>query len=273
MIWMLAVAVLLAMLVVMVAAWAFCLAVRNGGWTDVFWTFGSGVTMAMAALIPLSPGATPAPQQWLVCGMVLLWMIRLGLYLAPRVATLPEDARYARFRAEWGRTFPLKMLWVTLPQAPATALLSLSVLAAARRPEPTLDRRDWVGVAILIVALAGEALADSQMRRFRTDPARRGKVMSDGLWAWSRHPNYFFQWLGWLAYPAMVFDPARPISWVSFAGPLVMYALLRHVSGVPPLEDAMLRSRGEAFRSYQARVSVFFPWPPKASPSRVSPTP
>jgi steroid 5-alpha reductase family enzyme len=101
------------------------------------------------------------------------------------------------------------------------------------------------------------------MKGFRADPANRGKVIEIGLWAWSRHPNYFFQWLGWLAYPVIALDPARPVTWLSLAAPAVMYGLLRYVSGVPPLEQAMLKSRGDLFRDYQRRVSVFFPLPPK----------
>jgi steroid 5-alpha reductase family enzyme len=91
--------------------------------------------------------------------------------------------------------------------------------------------------------------------------------MESGLWAWSRHPNYFFQWLGWLAYPIIALDPARPVTWLSLAAPAVMYGLLRHVSGVPPLEEAMLKSRGDTFRDYQRRVSVFFPLPSKRAQS------
>lgn len=251
--------VLAFMAVVMTAAWAHGLRARNGGWTDVFWTFGSGGALAGAALLPLDQ-PWPEPRQWLVAGLVALWSLRLGTYVAARVAGHPEDPRYARFREDWGRAYPRRMLGVALAQAPATALLAVSVLVAAHRPAPGLDLRDAAGVLILLVAVAGEALADAQMKRFRADPAHRGQVAETGLWAWSRHPNYFFEWLGWLA---MALDPARPVSWLSLTAPLVMYLLLTRVSGIPPLEEAMLRSRGEAYRSYRSRVSGFFPFPPK----------
>ncbi|WP_337185094.1 DUF1295 domain-containing protein [Phenylobacterium sp.] len=251
-----------AMLAVMLAAWAFGLAVRNGGWTDVFWSFGTGGVLAAAALWPLDgPGAFA--RQALVAAFMLAWGLRLGGYLTPRVAGHPEDPRYAAFRAGDPATYPLRMLWVSLPQAPASALLALSVVVAARRPEAALDLRDALAAGLFLTALAGETLADAQMKRFRADPACKGRVIETGLWAWSRHPNYFFQWLGWCAYPVMALDPARPVTFLSLVAPAVMYGLLRHVSGVPPLEDAMLRSRGEAFRDYQRRVSVFFPLPPK----------
>ena len=103
------------------------------------------------------------------------------------------------------------------------------------------------------------------MQRFRRDPASKGRVCEIGLWAWSRHPNYFFEWFGWLAYPVIALDPARPLTWLSLTAPLVMFLLLTRVSGVPPLEEAMIRSRGDAYRAYQARVSAFFPLPPKSA--------
>lgn len=256
--------VLLFMAVVMTAGWLFGLRANNGGWTDVFWTFGTGGALAGAALWPLHPGEAPEARQWLVAGLVALWALRLGSYVAGRVASHPEDPRYAHFRKTWGKAYARNMLWLSLPQAPATALLAVSVVLAARRPDPSLDLRDAAGCALLLIAIAGETLADAQMRRFKADPANRGKVADAGLWGWSRHPNYFFEWLGWLAYPAIALDPSRPSTWLSVTAPAVMYLLLTRGSGIPPLEEAMLRSRGEAYRAYQARVSAFIPLPPKS---------
>jgi len=258
-------AVLAAMTGVMLCAWAYGLARHNGGWTDVFWTFGSGMTLALAALFPPAQGGAPSARQWLVAGLVALWALRLGTYLAPRVASHPEDPRYARFRQEWGKDYARNMLFVTLPQAPATALLAISVLVAAHAPGAALTLRDVLGVAVLLMALGGEATADAQMKLFKAQQANRGKVADVGLWGWSRHPNYFFQWLGWLAYPVIAFDPARPFTWLSLTAAAVMFLLLTRVSGVPPLEAAQLRSKGEAYRRYQQRVSAFFPLPPKSS--------
>jgi steroid 5-alpha reductase family enzyme len=252
--------VLAAMVLVMVAAWAFGLRRRDGGWADVFWTWGTGLTLAAAALWPFEG---VQPRQWLVAAFVTAWALRLGLYLTPRVAAGPEDARYAAFREQFGPRYAIGMLWVTFPQALATALLAVSVVIAANRTDPELGLRDALAVGVFAVALGGEAVADAQMRRFRADPAKRGKVLESGLWAWSRHPNYFFQWLGWCAYPVMALEPDRPLTWLSLTAPLVMFGLLRYVSGVPPLEAAMLRSRGEAFREYQQRVSVFIPLLPR----------
>jgi steroid 5-alpha reductase family enzyme len=265
-----ALAVLFTMAAVMVAAWAFGLWRRNGGWTDVFWTWGSGATLTTAALVPLLAGGPPEMRQLMVAAMVAIWTLRLGLFLTPRVASHPEDPRYAAFREQWGPRYPLNMLFVTLPQAPASALLSLSVITAARTPGP-LGWRDALGVAIFLAGIVGEAIADGQMKAFRAT-GQKGAVMDRGLWAWSRHPNYFFQWLGWVAYPVIALQPAWPVSWISLAAPVVMFGLLRYVSGVPPLETVMLASRGEKFRDYQRRVSAFFPRPPKVAPSPANAT-
>jgi steroid 5-alpha reductase family enzyme len=100
------------------------------------------------------------------------------------------------------------------------------------------------------------------MRRFKAKP-NHGVINDTGLWSWSRHPNYFFEWFGWLAYPAIGFDPANIASWATWVAPALIYLILRHATGVPALEQSMLKSRGDAFRAYQARVSAFIPFPPK----------
>ena len=135
-------------------------------------------------------------------------------------------------------------------------------MIAARTPGAGLALRDLLAVALMLLAVGGEGVADTQMKQFKADPANHGKVADIGLWGWSRHPNYFFEWLGWLAYPLIGLDLARPITWLSVSAPVVMYLLLTRVSGIPPLEAAQLRSKGEAYRAYQARVSAFFPLPP-----------
>ena len=154
-----------------------------------------------------------------------------------------------------------------LPDAVRKAAIGLLVAGARRQAAgagPDADARFAREMAERPIAEhTGEAVADGQMKAFRASAGHKGQVMDRGLWSWSRHPNYFFQWLGWLAYPVIALDPARPLTWLSLAAPVVMYGVLRYVSGVPPLEAAMLKSRGERFRDYQARVSVFFPLPPR----------
>lgn len=260
-------AVLMLMISVMGGSWLFCRRMRNSGWTDVFWTFGTGVALAAAALAPMNDHLIPTLRQGSSAALVLVWSARLGGYVASRVAGKPEDRRYAGFRKAWGEQFSMRMLGLSLVQAPATALLALSVFAAAHRPQAGLDLRDGLAFCVLAVAIGGEALADRQMAAFRADPAHHGQVADTGLWAWSRHPNYFFEWTAWLAWPVMALDFARPMSALTLIAPAIMYLVLTRGTGIPPLEEAMLQSRGEAYRRYQARTSAFFPFPPRKGAS------
>jgi steroid 5-alpha reductase family enzyme len=148
------------------------------------------------------------------------------------------------------------MFWFLQIQAAAAAMLLVPVYLAAVSPRP-LGWIDGVAVAVAVVAVLGEALADRQMHAFRR--GHHGKVCDAGLWGLSRHPNYFFEWLYWVAYPLLAVG--APWGWLAVIGPGAMYWLLVHVSGIPPLEAQMLRSRGDAYRDYQRRVRAFVPFP------------
>jgi steroid 5-alpha reductase family enzyme len=142
--------------------------------------------------------------------------------------------------------------------------LVLAIFLAAQAPVAAFRLQDYLGAAILFAGIVGEAIADATLVRFRQNPANRGKVCDAGLWRWSRHPNYFFQWLGWLAYPVIAIAPGYPLGLAALLAPLFMFYILNYVTGVPPLERQMARSRGEAWCTYSARTSRFFPLPPKA---------
>lgn len=256
-------AALVGMTLVMAVGWIFQRAMNNGGWGDVFWTYGAGATCALAALVPFDGQAAPNLRQMLVAALVALWSLRLGTYVAVRVAKGAEDARYADLRKEWGARFQRSMFGLLIIQAPFTALLSISILLAAHNPAPTLHLQDFIGLLILVGSILGEGVADEQMKAFKADAANHGKVCDAGLWAWSRHPNYFFEFAGWLAYPVIAFDLHAPWSLAAVIAPVLMFVLLRFGTGVPPLEKAMLASKGDAYRRYQARVSPLLLLPPK----------
>lgn len=254
--------ILVGMTLVMAAAWATQRAANNSGWIDVFWTFGTGFAGVVAALWPMD-GADPA-RKALAAALMAVWALRLGVYIALRVGGgAGEDARYARFRQDWGDRYQSKIFWLTLPQAAITTLLMISVAIAAHRQVVGLDGRDLAAALVMLIAIGGESLADWQLARFKRSNPPQGAINDRGLWGWSRHPNYFFEWFGWLAWPVMALDPARPITWLTMLAPAVMYGVLRFITGVPPLEATMLASRGEAFRAYQRRTSAFIPLPPK----------
>lgn len=242
-----------ALALVMALAWWVQRRLRNAGWVDAFWTFGLGGAGAVLALL-----AGQGPRRFLVAGLVAAWALRLGLHIAARSKGRPEDSRYAQFRTDWGADFERRMFNFLQIQAAAGAVLLLPILVAARNPYP-LGWPDGLALLVAAAAVLGEALADRQLRRFRTDPAHRQKVCDAQLWALSRHPNYFFEWLHWFAYP--LFALGGGLAWLALIGPAFMYVLLVHVSGIPPLEAQMLRSRGDAYRAYQRRVRAFFPFP------------
>lgn len=250
----------------MTVAWRVAVSTGKSGWVDAIWSFAVGFAGVAAALAPLGGGAL-ASRQLIVASLVALWSLRLGLHIAARTRTGGDDPRYAELRREWGGDFERRLFWFLQVQAACAFVLAVTVLAAAHNPAPVLRPADWLGIAILGVAIAGEALADRQLRDFTRDPANRGAVCDTGLWSWSRHPNYFFEWLGWIAYPVVAVDLAGGYAWgwAALAGPVLMYWLLVHVSGIPPLEKHMVRSRGDRFRAYQARVNAFWPWPGKSS--------
>jgi len=250
----------------MMGAWAVQRPTGQSGWADVFWSFAIGMGALVVALLATGPG--PLERRWLVAGMAGFWSMRLGFHILARTATAKaEDARYADLRREWGDRFQSRLFLFLQIQALCGVGLVVTVFAAAHRPGPAFSGADWAGLALLIGSVIGEGIADGQLRRFAADPANHGKVCDLGLWRWSRHPNYFFEWLGWLAYPVIAISFAGDWwqGWLALIGPVLMYWLLVHVSGIPPLEAHMLRSRGDAFRSYRARTSAFFPLPPKAN--------
>jgi steroid 5-alpha reductase family enzyme len=253
---------------VMALAWAVQRHLQNAGWVDVFWSFGTGIAGAIAALVPLQGGhdAWPSFRALAVGGLALLWGCRLAVYLARRTATgHREDVRYARFRQEWGERFQPRLFWFLMLQAVVATLLALCVMLAGHNPAPAFRLADLAGIAVLIGAVLGEGLADRQMQQFRANQANRGKVCDTGLWSLSRHPNYFFECLAWCAYPFFAIGPHYPWGYAALLGPAAMIWLLTKVSGIPPLEREMVAERGDAYRSYQQKVSAFLPLPPKRS--------
>jgi steroid 5-alpha reductase family enzyme len=259
-----AIIVAAAMSLVMAAAWYLQQRTGNSGWVDVTWSLGVGGIAAIAAVWPLGCD-WPHWRQLIVAVLAASWCLRLGVHIAGRTRSSTDDPRYHNLIIQWGRAAPRRMFWFLQSQAVVGIILALSIVVAAHNPDPNLRIQDLIGLVILLAAIVGESIADHQLRAFKTDPANRKAVCDVGLWRWSRHPNYFFEWSSWLAYPIIAIDFAgqNPFGWLALAAPVCMYWVLVHVSGIPPLEDHMLRSRGEEFRAYQKRTRAFFPLPLK----------
>lgn len=255
------VAIAVALSTLMAGAWVVQQRTGNSGWVDTIWTFSLGLVGAASALWPIAGGAINA-RQMLVAALVALWSLRLGSHIAARSAKITDDPRYAAFAADWGANAPRRMFIFLQNQALGSIPLVFAIFVAAHVPSSELRVQDYLGVLILLVGIGGEALADAQLKSFRSDPANKGKVCDAGLWRWSRHPNYFFEWFGWLAYPVIGISLDHPWGWATLLAPIFMYWILVHVTGVPPLEEQMLKSRGDRYRAYQKRTSKFFPFPP-----------
>ncbi len=262
-------AIAVSLSILMAFAWVVQQRSGNSGWVDTIWTFAVGLVGAGSALWPAG-GAAPNARQWLVAALVAVWSLRLGSHIAIRTADITDDPRYAAFAKEWGVNSARRMFVFLQNQALGSIPLVFAIFVAARFPVDALRWQDGLGALILFTGIAGEALADAQLKRFRADPANKGRVCDTGLWRWSRHPNYFFEWFCWLAYPVIALSLDYPFAYpfaypwglATLLAPVFMYWILVYVTGIPPLEEQMLRSRGERYRAYQLRTSKFFPLPP-----------
>jgi steroid 5-alpha reductase family enzyme len=274
---LLATAVLIAaaLSLIMAGAWLVQQRTGNSGWVDTIWTFGLGACGVALALAPISRLTAPEPRQVLVALLAAVWSLRLGMHIALRTRGIIDDPRYAQLIRRWGDDAAVQMFWLLQKQAVVSIPLALAIMLAAQNPLPHLRFVDALGAAILILAVACEGLADLQLRHFRSNEVNARNVCDRGLWRWSRHPNYFFEWLGWLAYPLIAIDPtgSYPYGFIAVVGPVCMYWLLVHVSGIPPIEEHLLKSRGAAYQAYQSRTNAFFPGRPgpgSKTPMRLS---
>ncbi len=243
--------------VAMLGGWWWQQRRRNAGIVDVLWSLG----LAAAALIAAAlGGGAPAARAFVgVCGGA--WGLRLALHLWGRVRGHPEDGRYAALRERWGDGAG-RWLAMFQFQAALVALFAVPFVIVAGNPAPHYALLA-LGAVIWIASVALESLADRQLAAFRADPANRGRACRAGMWRYSRHPNYFFEWLHWFSYA--VAATGAPHGWVAWSGPVVMYLFLRYLSGIPFTEAQALRTRGEDYRAYQATTSMLFPWPPRSA--------
>ncbi|MEX2606010.1 MAG: DUF1295 domain-containing protein [Kiritimatiellia bacterium] len=240
------------------ALWRHAVKTHNAGWVDFGWSAG----MAVSAVVILA--TAPFSLRSLAVSLLLFgWAARLASHILidRLLGDKPEDARYRNLRAHWGARANQKFLWFFLAQALLVGLFMIPALAVAQKSGPFPDVFDAMGLLIAISAIALESLADRQLAGFRADPGTSGQVCTRGLWRYSRHPNYFFEWVHWFGYVAMGVGGSLWI--LTLSGPFFMFLFLRFLTGVPHAERQSLRSRGDAYRAYQQTTSVFFPWIPR----------
>lgn len=229
----------------------------KSGMVDVAWPLTVG-TLAVFFCVTANEGLVE--RRIVIAALALLWAVRLSWHIWTRLQKETDDSRYLQLRESWGEQFQSRLFSFYQLQAFGGLLFALPMLIAARNPEP-LGWLDYSGIVIWVVAIVGESLADAQLKRFKTDPNNKGNVCQTGLWRYSRHPNYFFEWLHWWSYVG--FAVAAPWGWITIIGPLAMLYFIVFVTGIPPTEKQSLKSRGEAYRRYQQTTSAFFPWFPR----------
>ncbi len=233
--------------------------VGNLSLADVGWCFGLALVLLWYAVSAYGDWERHA----LVAAMGILYSLRLGVFLLrDRVLGRKEDARYRRLKASWADRAGIYAFLYFQLQAAAIALFSLPFLAVMQNPRPAFSLWELAGVLLWLLAVAGETIADFQLAGFRSKPWNRDRVCREGLWRYSRHPNYFFEWLHWWAYVVMaVGTPSWFVTWI---GPAVMGWALLKGTGIPWSEDQALATRGEDYRAYQRATNAFFPWFPKS---------
>jgi steroid 5-alpha reductase family enzyme len=243
----------------MAVVWFISLRIDNFGIIDIAWSLAFTPIAVFFALC--APGFET--RRWLISAMVAAWSLRLGIHVAVRVirAHPNEDPRYKEFREKWKKNLDLKMFVFFQIQALSVVALAIPFLIVCFNQQSNLNVLEWIGFALWLISVAGESVADHQLKKFKANPANKNEVCRIGLWHYSRHPNYFFEWLVWIAY--WIFALGSPLGCAAVYCPALMLYFLLRVTGIPLTERQSLKSKGEKFRAYQRTTSMFVPLFPK----------
>jgi steroid 5-alpha reductase family enzyme len=238
--------------------WAYQAVRKDAGVVDVGWALGVG---AMAVAVAASADGW-LPRRILVAVLGGFWAFRLaGYILRDRILRPGEDSRYQRLRAYWGERANRNFFFFFTSQSVLVVLFALPFLPLANISHSLVRPQDVVAILIWLAAIGGESLADWQLARFRRNPRNQGKACRLGLWRYSRHPNYFCEWLHWWSYVVMGIGSSG--WWLTLAGPVSMYIFLRYITGIPHTEKEAFDSLGDEYREYQKTTSMFIPFAPR----------
>ncbi len=239
--------------------WLIHFPMRNAAIVDFGWAAGLALLGGFYAIFA---GGLPL-RAALIGGMSVVWGLRLAFHLLfDRIVGHPEEGRYQELRREWKTNLGAKFLAFYLFQGLLDVALSAPFLLAARNPAPELSSVEIAAAVLWLAAVFGETLADRQLAAFKARPGTKGRTCQDGLWRYSRHPNYFFEWLIWVAFA--LFAVTSPYGYIGLISPVLILYFLMRVTGIPATEAQALRSRGDQYREYQRTTSAFIPWFPKA---------
>ncbi|MFP5206287.1 MAG: DUF1295 domain-containing protein [Acidobacteriota bacterium] len=243
---------------VMLLLWLIHFPLRNAAIVDAGWAGG----LALLGVLYAVMGTGWAPRRLAIAAMALVWGLRLALYLLfTRVIGHPEEGRYVELRKQWRTNIPLKFLLFFELQAVLCIVLAAPFLLAAQNPTPAFSALEYSASALWIAAIVGEIAADMQLNAFKSNEGNRGKTCRVGLWQTSRHPNYFFEWLIWVAFCLFAID--SKYGYLALFPPALMLYFLFQVTGIPATEAQALRTRGDDYKRYQQTTSAFVPWFPR----------
>jgi steroid 5-alpha reductase family enzyme len=237
--------------------WLIHLAMKNASIVDVGWASSLGILAIIYAV--RTPG--DPIRAWLIAAMAATWAFRLAIHLLIRIVGKPEEGRYVQLRRDWKTNLGFKFLLFFEFQAVLAVGLSIPFLLPTFNPSPTLHPVELAAVVVFLIGVVGESVADAQLSRFKSDPANKGRTCRVGLWRYSRHPNYFFEWLIWVSFA--LYALVSPWGWVGLISPALILYFLFNVTGIPATEAQALRSRGDEYRKYQETTPAFFPWFPR----------
>ena len=241
---------------IMLIIYFWALAIKNYGIVDIFWAYNFLVIAIIIWL--LADGFEPRKN--LVCLLAAVWSLRLGFYLTIRVGSHldVEEGRYKQLRLEWNET---KFFFFFQMQAFSNVMLAIPFFVIALNPEPHMSAIEYIGAGLWCISIIGEGLSDWQLKQFKKNPSNKGRVCENGLWNYSRHPNYFFQFMIWIS--VLIFALPSPYGWISVICPLSIGYLIFKVTGIPMTEEQAVRSKGELYKEYQRTTSAFVPLPKK----------
>lgn len=237
----------------MVLLWLIYLFTNKIGAIDIGW----GIGFILATLVYFTLGEGYIWRKVIILLLVSFWALRLTTYLLEKI-NLIEDPRYQALIPIGIKHPHLRILSFALLQGFLVIVLSIPFALISENTLPFFSTTEVFGILVWGIGVIGETTADNQLFRFKQSPENQNRVFEKGLWRYSRHPNYFFEWVTWVGYFLMAVS--SPAGWLAVIAPAIMLYLLLYVSGVPLAEAQALKTKGDSYRDYQNKTSVFFPW-------------
>lgn len=240
--------------VVMLLAWGVQTRTKDATAVDVVWACS---IFAATCFLLLKLGTFDL-RHVIIASLAMFWSLRLSIYLFLRMhKSKQEDSRYKTMRSAMGERAQLGFLIFYQVQALFVTIFVTPIAVALMTTESSLTLFDFIAIALFVIAITGESIADRQLMRFKALHQGKNKTCNVGLWRYSRHPNYFFEWIHWFAYP--LFSYNSEYFWISCLAPFVMLIFLLRFTGIPHVEREALKNKPD-YKAYMQSTSMFIPW-------------